>query len=204
MNPVAGLGLRILLWLPICFAVWYFSSIIFVLPMAWMLDGIMVTLFPDVISGVQTAGNDLLVGTHLLAAAQGPQGQGIGDIILKINPLKYGYSVPLYTALVLAAPATDDWSKAMSWILGILVLMAAQLFGVGADIIKTLAFGVGEVARTQLDFSPLGYEVLALAYQFGYLILPSVTPILLWLWQFRTLLAPLTGWEEPTSGESGS
>ena len=193
MNPVTALTLRVFAWLPICFGVWYFSSILFVQPMAWVLDGVMVLMFPDVIANIYASGTELFARTHVPAEGQGLTGRLAGAIFISVNPLKYGYSIPLYTALVMASPEGEAWSKLSAWILGIFILAVAQVFGVGTDILHTLASVVGEAARDLLGFSLIGYEGLALAYQFGYLILPSVTPIVLWLWQFRSVIAPLTG-----------
>jgi hypothetical protein len=199
VNPVAGLGIRLLIWLPICFGAWYFTSILFVLPLAWSLDGITAFLVPDLVSGVRAAGNELVVQTRLEVSRSNAVGTSVGEILFVTNPLKYGYSIPLYTALVLAAPASDV-RKPMAWVIGMLALTLAQVFGVGTEILKTLAFGVGEEGRLRLGWSSGELEALAVLYQLGYLILPPVVPIVIWMWQFRGVLAPITGWAEARPG----
>lgn len=47
-------------------------------------------------------------------------------------------------------------------------------------------------SATVLSLPGWGNELLAIAYQFGYLILPPVAPIVLWVGQFQTQLAELT------------
>jgi hypothetical protein len=63
-------------------------------------------------------------------------------------------------------------------------LVLAQLFGLGAGILKVLAFDLGDQGRPVLGFAPWGYELVAICYQIGTLILPSVAPVMLWLGQF--------------------
>jgi hypothetical protein len=104
--------------------------------------------------------------------------------------LIYGYSVPFYTALVLASSGHES-TRLGYWIIGMLILFLVQVFGLAAEITKVLAFNINDEARERLGFSALGYEGLALAYQFGYLILPAVSPILIWISQFRHQLPQL-------------
>ena len=106
--------------------------------------------------------------------------------------MKYGYCVPLYTGLVLATPA-EDAAKALRWVVGMALLTAVQVFGVGTEILKIIAFQLGAQARETLDLPAWGHELLALSYQLGYLILPAVAPIAIWLAQFRNQLAAVLG-----------
>ena len=135
--------------------------------------------FPSVIERVLADGNSLTVLTRIQPAAT----DRAGELLFDLNPLKYGYCVPLYTALVLATDG-DDLVRALHWLLGMVVLLAVQVFGISAEILKVIAFQLGADGRAALDFAPWGYETLVLAYQLGYLILPPVLPIMLWLGQF--------------------
>lgn len=183
MHQLHRFFLHVLFWLPVCFAIWYFSSFLFTAPLAWMVNGLMTSLFPTVIEQVRQHGNNLTVITRLVSQVPGDYAAMRGDILFDLNPLTYGYSFPLYTALVLATPA-EDAKRARYWIVGVLLLLALQIFGITTYILKTLAF-LNLDARTQLGFAPWGYDLVVLVYQFGYLILPPVAPIVLWLWQFQ-------------------
>ena len=178
MSALRGFLLSTLIWLPICFGAWYFLSILFTPPLAALVDTVLSAGFPSVIERVLADGNSLTVLTRIQPAAT----DRAGELLFDLNPLKYGYCVPLYTALVLAT-AADDWKRALHWLLGMIVLLAVQVFGISAEILKVIAFQLGADGRAALDFAPWGYEVVALAYQLGYLILPSVVPIMLWLAQ---------------------
>ena len=86
------------------------------------------------------------------------------------------------------------WAR---WFVGMLLLIPIQVWGISTSIIKTLAFDLGPEARAQLGFAPWGYNLIALAYQFGYLILPPVAPIAIWLGQFRDFLGTLNARKNP-------
>jgi hypothetical protein len=185
MTALRGLLLRTLIWLPICFGAWYFLSILFTPALAALVDTLLSAGFPSVIERVLADGNSLTVLTRIQPAAA----DGAGELLFDLNPLKYGYCVPLYTALVLATDA-DDGRRVVHWLLGMAVLLAVQVFGISTEILKVIAFQLGPDGADALDFAPWGYDALALAYQLGYLILPPVVPIMIWLGQFGTLWLP--------------
>ena len=129
--------------------------------------------FPAWAEGVEIHGATLTLLTHLPAPAMAgvPEGQ-VALLSPEVEFLKYGYGVPLLAALLLASGAHRALAKiALGW----LALLPFQAWGVCFDWLKILAIeaGLGE-------FSPLGRELIALGYQFGYLLLPSLVPILLW------------------------
>ena len=193
MGALRGLLLRTLIWLPICFGAWYFLSILFTPLLAALLGTLLSAGFPSVIERVLADGNSLTVLTRIQPAAA----DGAGELLFDLNPLKYGYCVPLYTSLVLATDAAD-WRRVAHWLLGMAVLLAVQVFGISTEILKVIAFQLGPDGRAALDFAPWGYETLALTYQLGYLILPPVLPIMLWLGQFgRAWLTVESAAEKP-------
>jgi len=81
-------------WLPLSFAAWYFSSILFTAPLAGIADWLSTALLPQLVSAVETEGNKLLV--VLALEARGPGGEVLpgGELLFEINPLIYGYSIP--------------------------------------------------------------------------------------------------------------
>jgi hypothetical protein len=194
--------LRVLLWLPVCFGAWYFLSVLFTLPLALMVDALMGWVFPNLVEGVTQKGNELTVVTRAVVSVHAGSGARTGDILFELNPLKYGYSVPLYTALVLAVPGEDS-HKTLRWLVGMLILLAVQVFGVATEILKVLALDLGEEGRELLGFPAWGYEGVVLAYQLGFLILPPVAPIAIWFGQFQDVLNSLTGEAGWTKGQRG-
>jgi hypothetical protein len=189
MGPLRGFLLRTLVWVPICFVAWYFLSIVFTPPLAGLVDAALRGSFPSVIERVVADGNSLTVLTWIRPTGSNARA---GELLFDLNPLKYGYCVPLYTALVLATDA-DDHVRVLHWLLGMVVLLVVQVFGISTEILKVIAFQLGADGRAALDFEPWGYDALALAYQLGYLMLPPVVPIMMWLVQFRSMWLIGTG-----------
>jgi len=202
MPTLRAFLLRVLIWLPICFAAWYFSSILYT-PVLAALSGVMLTsTLSNVFERIVADGNQLVILTHIrvLSELQGVAAQG--ELSFEINPLKYGYGIALYTALLLATPMADS-TKAFNWLLGVTLLTLAQCAGIAAEAIKIVAFQLGPEATAQLAFPGWALEALALSYQVGYLIVPPVLPALIWLWQAREVLATMTGWQAPAQNAQG-
>ena len=182
MPGLKGFFLRVLLWLPAAFAAWYYLSILHVTPIAWLSDIALAGFFPEAFAGVEQHGNRVEVatrlGVELLRAGVAPSG---ATIAFDLNPLIYGYGLPLVTGLILASPGELE-SKVFRIVVGGLVLLPVQAWGVSFDALKTLYFSLGpEVARAAKNAVGLAPDAVVLAYQFGFLILPAVTPILVWV-----------------------
>jgi uncharacterized membrane protein YjjP (DUF1212 family) len=80
----------------------------------------------------------------------------------------------------LATP-DEERAKWIHWIIGFVILVLAQTWGVSLEILMTLLFKLDASMSSQLGFSAFQKELVALGYQFGYLILPAVTPLVLWI-----------------------
>ncbi|MTW23092.1 hypothetical protein GJ668_18795 [Allochromatium palmeri] len=179
-----------MLWLPLCFGAWYFATILIAVALAAMLDVSTTWILPDVVAGVVPQGNDLLVLLRVEALDSASQAVAPTSVMAHpIDAVKYGYGIPLYTALLLAAPGGES-EKMAHWLIGLAILLLVQWFGLSAEIIKDLVFSL-ESARERLGASELSREMLALVYQLGYLVLPSVTPVLIWSVQFRRYIREL-------------
>ncbi len=189
-NPITRFALRVLFWLPLCFGAWYFATILIAVALATLLAAPLIWLLPDVVASVVPRGNDLLV--LLRVETLDPASQAVapnGVMAHPVDAVKYGYGIPLYTALLLAAPGGES-EKMARWLVGLVILLLVQWLGLLAEILKDLVFGL-EAARARLGTSELSREILAIAYQLGYLILPSVTPVLVWSVQFRRYIGEL-------------
>lgn len=182
-NPLRRFMLKVLLWLPVCFAVWYYMRGVIGVPTFFLVDWIMASTLPDFIRDIEFQGHLLNVVLQFtppsLPDVQLPEGQ-VAELVFSVNSLIYGYSIPLYTALILATP-DEERAKWIHWIIGFIILVLAQTWGVSFDILKTLLFKLDAGLSSQLGFSTFQKELVALGYQFGYLILPAVTPLVLWI-----------------------
>lgn len=201
VSPLKVMFLSAALWLPMCFFLWFFLASPLVFPVSSLAGWIMTGLFPDLIAGVTQFGYTIKVQTTLMPMHLAISREGIPVLILQINPMIYGYGLPLLAGLVMATPL-----KARQRVLqigtGYLLLIPVQVWGVCWEILKIIGFRLGEQGVDAIHSAGLSLEAVALAYQFGYLILPAVTPLVIWiLWNRRFLEALVSGGdlEDPQS-----
>jgi len=185
--------LRVVLWLPPLFVLWNLLAPLLLMPVAGWSHWLLTTLFPQAIVGVERQGIHVDILTRFLMAAPTdgavPAG-ATGTLTFTLNALKYAYGWPLLLALTLAAP-TPWGEKGYRALLGSLILLLVPLWGVVCETLKVLVFNMDPAIAEQIDTTPFTRELLVLAYQLGYLILPPVAPVLLWAAFHRDFLAEL-------------
>jgi len=201
LNPVSRFFWHIIIWLPLCFAAWYYMAILMTVPVNWLSGFIMPGLFPDWIESIVQQGHSIEVITQFSPAAEAnvavPAGQ-TAQLSFDINVLKYSYGIPLYTALILASPGGEE-TKLTRWIIGMAILYLTQAWGVCFEILLIIFYKLGADVTQQLGIAGLQGEMVALGYQLGYLILPGVTPLMLWIGFHREFLSQLV----PGAGKPG-
>src|SRR5699024_5826603 len=92
----------------------------------------------------------------------------------------YGYSLPLFFGLMMATdlpPVQRLWQA----LVALPVLWLAQVFGLVGGALKIFLFDSGPAGAATAAAAGVSTELVALFYQFGYLILPAVTPVVLWV-----------------------
>ena len=203
--------LRALGWLPLCFFLWWWVSSLTVWLPSHLAAKILMWGWPSLFTSV-TAGIDAASGKPILSlltavavSEVGPDGRtGVGFVELAVYPLIYGYSLPLFFGLALATPLEEErrWGQMA---IGALVIWLAQTFGLVADALKTFALGSGAQTAAAASAAGLSPDLVALCYQFGYLILPTVVPAALWLALNQSFIEALTGrkFGEPAPGDAG-
>ncbi|MEJ2404272.1 MAG: hypothetical protein P8171_08285 [Candidatus Thiodiazotropha sp.] len=192
-SPVTRFVLNVVFWLLLCLFVWYALAPAISWPLAVLEDLLLGLLFSQQIEAVELLGSQLDVVTRIPLPAevlsQYPAGM-VGDLVVSINPLIYSYGLPLFSALVLATPGGESM-KWRQWLIGLPLLLCGQLWGVTMDILKTLLFSFGPETAAHFSMGPLQREALALGYQLGSLILPSVLPLAIWIVLNREFLQTL-------------
>jgi hypothetical protein len=187
-NPIYGFLGRVLLWLPLAFFVWYQAGPVFTWPAASLAHVSMTTIFPEWVATIEQFGRVLDVVTRFPPQGIAGDSAGPGAVLaFEVNPLLYGYSLPLLAALVLAAPGSGR-QRLMKLAIGWLILIPFQTWGVCLDILKTLAFDLGPEVSAKVAMTRLERETVALGYQFGTLIFPAVTPVVAWMAMHRNYL----------------
>ena len=203
--------LRALAWLPLCFFLWWWVSGLAVYLPSLLASKALTWLWPTLFTSVSAAidpasGKPILaVLTAVMVSEVGPDGQSaLGLVEFAIYPLIYGYSLPLFFGLALATPLEEErrWGHMA---IGTACIWLAQAFGLVADALKTLVLGAGPQAASAAQVAGLSPDLVALCYQFGYLILPTVVPAALWLVLNQSFIEALTGrkFGEPAPGNAG-
>lgn len=115
-----------------------------------------------------------------------------GEITVDASPARYAYGLPIFLALLLAARGKKRVGRAVA---GYLLLLPAQAFSLTFYVLMQL------VLTTQLDIRALRVEqwqmeLIVYAYQVGALVVPTLAPIVLWLWLDKKFVADVVmrGW----------
>jgi hypothetical protein len=188
-HPLTRFVLAVLAWLPVCFALWYFASPLLSLPIQWLALVVAKLGFSDLITDVEKNGSVFSFVTNLRPASATSFTTAKSAVVVESRSLVYTYGLPLFAALSLAATGLRDGPRlARVLVIGYLVLLPFQTWGVFADALKQLAITMGPAIASQTGFSSFQREVIAFAYQFGTLILPTVIPAVAWVLLHRPFL----------------
>jgi hypothetical protein len=208
MRPsLVGLFLlKAIAWFIAWLFIWYQLGSVVTVPVGLLAKAVVASVFPDWADGVEQAGTTLVLLTGLeVTGVSGGSASQIPLFSPEVGFLQYGYGLPLLIALLFASNARRLFAKAS---LGAVALLPFQVWGVCFDWLKQAGIETGLAS-----FSPLGRELIALGYQFGYLVMPALVPVLLWVAMNRRFLttfileATLEGATESqtdTGGNSGS
>ncbi|MFC5496939.1 exosortase H-associated membrane protein [Caenimonas terrae] len=182
-STLKGFFVRALAWLLVALALWYPLRQWLVLAPAWLAGEVMQAAFPRWVTGVQFEGSAQVLLTALRVWS--PDNRP-GELAPEVNGLVYAYGAPLLAALLLAARTPRWWWKLPA---GLVALVPFQAWGICFTWLLQVAVTAGDQTRGQTHFGPLAANLIAVGYQFGFLIMPTLAPVLLWLAFDRRVLA---------------
>jgi hypothetical protein len=188
-SLLAGFLLRAIFWLLLCLLVWYAAGAFIAMPVGWLAGVLAHLLFPSWAEGAELSGTHADLLTSLQLAAQ--PGAAAGQVALltpEADYLTYGYGLPLLMALFLAS---HPHGMAGKMLLAAVALLPLQAISLLFAWLKEVAITAGPSVADQIGFGELAREVIALGYQFGTLVLPTLAPVVLWLALDRKLLSTL-------------
>lgn len=183
-NPLSRVVVLTLAWLPVAFAVWYFAAPLLLWPAQMLAEAVLRLGFRDL---VRSVGAQDAVVTVLTTLKPGQAVAG-GAVSVDVNMLLYSFGLPMFAALVLAA-REPRWPRILAT--GYVVLLPVVAWGVVADFLKNIAITAGPAVASQTGFSAIQREVIAFAFQFGSLIVPTVVPAVVWVVTHRRFLERL-------------
>lgn len=182
---LAPFVLRVFLWLPACFAAWYLCASQYSAIVGGIAHMIVGWLAAGTVSAVERSGPALSFVTTIEVH---PGGTRTAVLLLDVNALIYTYGFALYLALMLAARA-----RAWKFLLGAGVLLGIQGWGIAFEFLADIAVKLGPGIGAQVGLGGWRGQAIALGYQVGCLILPSLAPVVLWALLNRTYIAHMLG-----------
>ncbi len=198
LNPLREMFLFALMYLPMAFFLWFVLASPLTFPLTILVDAFMTQFFPDLVIGIDqvtciqqlsacTSGQAIIEMQVLTSAgvpadvlAQAEAGR-IPVMELTLRPLIYTYGIPLLAGLVMATPLTIK-QRCIQISIGLLALLPVQMWGVVWEIFKIFYHQLGPAGIEAMEaYSWMNENMVALSYQFGYLIFPALAPVIVWV-----------------------
>lgn len=228
VSPLRQFILTAMFWLPAMFFLWFALSSVVAFPVIHLTGAILLGWMPDLVTSMtQDYYHALFTYVADVGGVVGLPSTKLAVEEQRSNVLVYCYGLPLLFGLVMATPL--NWRRTFLQLgIGFALLSGMQTFGLLGEVLKTMAFGVGpavQAALASMEYSAvapaagaaaeqhmhaalathgLSLDLIALAYQFGYLVLPAVMPVALWILMNPRFLEALVGWGgEPEATPAG-
>ena len=183
------------LWMVFGFMLWYYLSAFHGVPVRLLANEILTRLLGDQFWNIVPNPDRhylFQVQTHIPFRFPDGSQEALGFII---NPLIYGYGLPLLFGLVMASGVSFT-RKMLTLVAGYFCVMLIQVWGVVWQALKMLAFNFGADAHQLVIDAGISDELIALCYQLGVLIFPPLVPVILWVLANWALIEQFTGWQK--------
>lgn len=172
-RVLVTVGIALML-LPVFLAGWYAAAA----PVGWIAGKLAMPIIRIASEGAPTVelkGRDLLY-TVKLEMPYRPGGVPRVAADIEVNASKFTYGIALFLALALAA---KESRRPLGIAIGAAILLVLPAFGIAFDALKQMG-----AAPDLLPFLAWGSgkrEAIALGYQVGTLLLPTLAPVAIWL-----------------------
>ena len=185
------------LWMVFGFMFWYYLSAFHGVPVRLLANEILTRVLGNEFWNILPNPDRhylFQVQTHIPFLFPDGSREALGFIV---NPLIFGYGLPLLFGLVMASGASVI-RKTLTLLGGYACVMLIQVWGVVWQTLKTLAFNFGADAHQVVIDAGISDELIALCYQLGVLIFPPLVPVILWVLANWALIEQFTGWQRST------
>ncbi len=120
-----------------------------------------------------------------------------GEITIEASPGRYAYGLPIFLALLLAARGQGRVVRAVA---GYVLLLPFQALSLTMYSLMQMLLAA-QLNLRFLRISQWQMEIIVYGYQVGALVLPTLVPILLWLWLDSRFVNDVLvrGWRESLS-----
>jgi hypothetical protein len=179
-GPIRTLCFAAGLYLPLSLFLWFAFAGAVVTPVLWLTKAILVAWMPEIFVDIERQQYAFSVLTSLVTdpklLSQAQAGQRV-VLDFQVNPMIYGYGLPVIAGLALATPNSLN-TRLRQIAVGAVCIWLVQVNGVIWDTLQNVCSNIdGGVAAVAKH---VNLELLAGLYQFSYLILPPLVPVILW------------------------
>lgn len=218
LSPMKRFLLQSVLWLPAMFFVWVYYSSVFSLPATSVARAVLEHRFDDLFhavyhgyphhlfapdtqttapAGTPTEGaryrDDHLLVLRFNERAMPPQMRAEkrasgAEPLVPVNSMIYGYGLALIWGLIMATPLSAR-RRLLQMAIGWAAISAVQVFGLITNALVAAMLHLGDPV---IIAQGIHLNLLRGSYQFGYLILPAVVPVVLWVLMNRSAIEQLT------------
>ncbi len=198
-SPLPRFFLKAAASLLLMTALWWYVADWAAKPAAYLTKFVAESVFSDLVRRANVGKDQIELETRMTVdmsrmpgARPVPRGMA-AELLVEARPAKYGYSLPLLFALLLSGSRRH---LARRMLIGAVCLVPFHAFSLLMDVVKQAALGAGVAVSAQVGWSQWQFELVGYGFQLGVLLIPTLAPILLWLWLDKQFMATalLEGW----------
>ncbi len=190
-SPIKELLVSALLYLPLCFFIWFYAAPLLILPAKWLASWLLQLWQADLFNGISQQQFLLQVETLIFPQTQLGESAQLAVLDVTVNPLKYGYGLALFAGLVVSVPNLSFKTRLMQVVVGFVLISLIQANGVFWETCKSLLFSGGD-AFDAINATGISHDLVAAMYQLSSLILPAVIPTVAWVLLNRGFIEDIT------------
>ena len=181
------------MWMLFGFMIWFYLSAFHGAPARIAADAILSHILGSDFNRIIVEPNQHFiyqVETNIPFTFRDGTTEALGFIV---NPLVFSYGLPLLFGLVMGSDVS--WKRKLGiMLIGYVVILLVQIWGVVWQSLKMLAFNFGEQSHAIVQAHGVSDGAIAMGYQLGTLILPALAPIFVWVLTNRPLVEQFVGW----------
>lgn len=173
---------EVLLWLVVCFIAWFLSAKILNIPLIWLSEWLLGLITNGVVDDVtmryggeayKVINQQFVIHTNIPPPGEHP-------VFAVTQPLIYGYGLALFAAMTLATPK-DESKKWRDIGIAYVIFLFVQLFGMMNKMYMDLVFYAPEAISKYFPWVSNHIDLLGTSYQISTIVLPPLTPLILWI-----------------------
>jgi len=193
-TVIKDLLISSVLFLPLCFFIWFYASSLLVIPVKYLLQLALSLWQPELFNGVTQNQFMLNIETLIFPSATfAGQGDKLAVLDVSVNPMLYGYGLAVITGLVVSVPGLKTSKRLIQIFFGYVLIVFIQAFGSFWEMVKHLLHNGGIDAQSAILETGLAPDFIGLMYQLSYLIIPAVFPVAYWIIMNNDFIGEITG-----------